>query len=114
MAITNPATRESLATYLGTLGRYISFHTNDPGTNGANEASGADYGGRVQTTWTGGTVDGTVTGSEVTIHVPAGAWAWCGIWSAASGGTWIEKFPVNANTLSAPGDIKVTPTLTLS
>ena len=114
MAITNPATREALATYLGTLGAYISFHTADPGTTGANEASGGGYGGRKLTNWTGGTADGTVTGSEVPIDVPAGTWAWCGIWSALSGGTFVEKFPVNSNTLSAAGTIKVTPTLTIS
>ena len=113
MAITNPATREALATYLGTLGAYISFHTTDPSTNGGNEASGGGY-ARKQTTWTGGTADGTVTGSEVTIDVPAGTWAWCGIWSAASGGTWVEKFPDNSNTLRAAGQIKVTPTLTIA
>ncbi|NKU38642.1 hypothetical protein GS901_04925 [Rhodococcus hoagii] len=49
--------------------------------------------------------------SRVEISVPAGTWAWCGIWSAQTGGTWVEKFPVNSTTLSAAGTILVTPTL---
>ncbi|NKU63884.1 hypothetical protein GS891_12255 [Rhodococcus hoagii] len=52
-----------------------------------------------------------MTGAAVEISVPAGTWAWCGIWSAQTGGTWVEKFPVNSNTLSAAGTILVTPTL---
>ena len=113
MAITNPVTRESLAVHLSTLGSWVSFHTGDPLTTGGLEASGGGY-ARKQTSWTGGTADGTVTGSEVTIDVPAGTWAWCGIWSAQTGGTWVEKFPVNSNTLSSAGQIKVTPTLTIA
>ncbi len=75
MPITNPATRESAALQISSLGSWISFHTTDPGTTGGNEASGGGY-ARKQTTWTGGAADGTVTGSQVTIDVPAGAWAW--------------------------------------
>ncbi|MBM4496319.1 hypothetical protein MWT96_20165 [Prescottella equi] len=113
MPITNPATRESAALHISSLGSWISFHTTDPGTTGGNEASGGGY-ARKQTTWTGGAADGTVTGSQVTIDVPAGAWAWCGIWSAQNGGTFVEKFSVNSNTLSAAGQIIVTPTITVS
>ncbi|NKZ75124.1 hypothetical protein GS934_16900 [Rhodococcus hoagii] len=38
----------------------------------------------------------------------------CGIWSAQNGGTFVEKFSVNSNTLSAAGQIIVTPTITVS
>ncbi|MFF0816653.1 hypothetical protein ACFYVR_16100 [Rhodococcus sp. NPDC003318] len=113
MAITNPATRESAALHISTLGTWISFHTADPGTTGANEASGSGY-ARVQTTWAGGASDGNVVGSEVEITVPPGAWSWCGINSASSAGTFVEKFSVPTNTLSAAGKIKVTPTISIA
>lgn len=114
MPITNPQLREDLALFIGnTKGSWISFHTADPSTNGVSEASGGGY-ARKQTAWTGGAIDGTITGSQVTIDVPAGTWAWCGIWSAQTGGTWVEKFSVNPTTLSAAGQIIVTPTITMS
>ncbi|MBM4489351.1 hypothetical protein GS966_28790 [Rhodococcus hoagii] len=110
MALSNPQLREDIAIFIKGKGSWISFHTTDPGTNGGNEASGGGY-ARKQTTWTDGAVDGIVTGAAVEISVPAGTWAWCGIWSAQTGGTWVEKFPVNSTTLSAAGTILVTPTL---
>lgn len=113
MAITNSTTKEALAVYFGTLGAYISLHTGDPSTTGTLEASGGGY-ARKQTTWTGGTADGIVTGSGVTIDAPAGTWAWAGIWNAASGGTFIEKFAINSTILSSPGQIVVTPTITVT
>ncbi|ORL15421.1 phage tail fiber protein [Prescottella equi] len=113
MALDVASTREQLAIYLGTLGSYISLHTADPGTTGASEATGGGY-ARVQTTWTGGTVDGTVTGSAVTITVPAGTYAWAGIWSAASSGNFIAKIALNSTTVTAVSQIIVSPTLSIA
>lgn len=112
MALSNPVLKEDVALFISTKGAWISFHTSDPGTTGANEASGSGY-ARKQTTWSGAAVDGVVLGSQVTITVPAGAWAWCGIRSAETGGTWVDKFQVNSTTLSAAGEIVVTPKIEL-
>lgn len=110
MAIAVPQTKEQVAIYYGTLGSWISLHTADPGTTGANEASGGGY-GRRQSTWTGGAVDGTIAGSAVTIPVAAGTYAWVGIWSASTGGTFVDKIAIASTQLGAAGEIVVTPTV---
>lgn len=113
MAINNPVTKEALAVYFGTLGSWISLHTGDPSTTGANEATGGSY-ARKQTTWAAGSADGIITGSEVTIDVAAGTYTWGAIWSAQSAGTFIEKFAISSTAYTGPGQMKVTPTVTVT
>lgn len=109
MAIAVNATRQTLAdTYTG-LGRWISMHTADPGTTGANEATGGSPAyARKQTTWTSGTT-GTNTGSVVTIDLPAGTYTHAGIWSAATGGTFIDKIAITTTVLGGQGQADATP-----
>jgi len=122
MAISVPATREALANAYSALGAYISLHTGDPGTTGANEATGGSPAyARKQTTWaTGDASDGVETGSQVTFDVPAGTYTHVGIWSATTGGTFIDsyKIPGTPNdagiVLSIQGQVRVTPTYTQS
>ena len=115
MAIAVNATKEALASAYVTLGAYISLHTSDPSTTGQNEAAGGtpSY-ARKQTTWTAGASDGIINGSEVSIDVPAGSYTHAGIWSAATGGNFIDKVSITATTLGAQGVVKVTPTVTVS
>lgn len=113
MAFTN-ATKETAALAVTALGAYISLHTADPGTTGASETSGSGY-ARKLTTWTGGSSDGSVAGSEVTFDAGAGTYTHIGIWSASSGGTFIAGFALSSSAvLSATGQILVTPTVTAS
>lgn len=113
MAIAVNATKESLATQYTSLGAYISLHTSDPGSTGANEATGGTPAyARKQTTWTAGGSDGISTGSEVTIDVPAGTYTHAGLWSAVTAGTFIDKVAISSTTLGGQGTIKVTPTYT--
>ncbi|RRQ26329.1 hypothetical protein DK926_18990 [Rhodococcus sp. Eu-32] len=106
--------KEDIAIYAGSLGSWISLHTADPGSSGANEASGGTY-ARKQTTWAGGPVDGTIAGSAVTIPVPAGTFAWAGIWSAQTGTTrFVGSIPIASTQLGAPGEIVVTPTVNVA
>ena len=107
------ATLEALATRYTELGAFISLHTGNPGATGASEATGGSY-ARKQTTWTLGASDGVATGSQVTFNVPAGTYAFAGIWTAATGGTFIGYVPITSTTLGAPGDILVTPTITVT
>lgn len=108
MAIAVQATRTALAAAYVALGAYISLHTADPGTTGTNEATGGSPAyARKQTTWSGST--DTRTGSEVTIDVAAGTYTYAGIWSAATSGTFVDKIAITSTTLSAQGQIKVTP-----
>jgi len=115
MAIAVNATKESLAVAYTNLGAWISLHTADPGTTGTSEATGGSPAyARKQTTWTAGSSDGVVTGSQVTFDVPAATYAYVGLWSASTGGTFIDKVAITSTTMSAQGQILVTPTFTQS
>lgn len=112
IAVTN--TKNALADKYGTLGTFISVHTASPGSTGASEATGGTPAYvRKATTW-GAASGGTITGSEVTIDVPAGTYAYAGLWSAATGGTFIDTVAVVSTTLGAQGQLKITPTYTQS
>lgn len=87
MALSNTAL-QTLYTSLKGMGAYVSAHTADPGTTGANEVSGAGY-NRVQATLPAGS-NGAGTAPAVSIPIPAGVEVkWIGVWSAATGGTFI-------------------------
>jgi hypothetical protein len=115
MAFTN-ATKETAALAVTGLGNYISLHTADPGTTGASEVTGGSPAyARKQTTWAGGSSDGSVAGEQVTFDAPAGTYTHMGIWTAASGGTFVAGFALSSPaTLAAQGQVQVTPTVTVS
>jgi hypothetical protein len=53
--------------------KYISLHTGDPGTTGANELTGGTPAyGAVATAWTAPTVDTAALSNQPTFNVPAG------------------------------------------
>jgi hypothetical protein len=90
---------------------WISAHTADPGTTGANQT-----GSRAQTTWGSagtGATGGDRVGSQVTIAIGAGVTVthW-GLNSAASGGTFHGGWPLGtAETFGSAGSLLHTPTL---
>ena len=94
------------------LGTWISAHTADPGTTGANEVTGGTY-ARVQTTW-GSPSGGASTGSQTSINIPAGTTVtYFGVWSTQSGGTWVTGGALSASeTFASAGVLAVTPTQT--
>lgn len=113
MAFTN-ATKEAAALAVSALGATISLHTGDPGTTGTSEATGgAPAYARKSTTWTGGTSDGSVSGSPVVFDVPAGTYTHIGVWN---GSTFIGGFPLSSSTGALPGQqtVTVTPQITVS
>lgn len=113
MAFTNTS-KETAALAITALGNYISLHTADPGTTGAGETSGGSY-ARKQTTWAGGAADGVVAGSAVTFDAAAGTYTHVGVWSAATGGTFIAGFALSASVnLSAAGQVLTTPSITVA
>ena len=89
---------------------YISAHTADPGTGGANEVAGGTY-ARQQTTWAAAS-GGSRTGSQVSIPIPASTTVthW-GLWSAATAGTFYGSYDMADETFSAGGNLLVTPTV---
>lgn len=114
MAIAVPATREALAVEYAAQGDFISLHTGNPGTTGANEAAGGGY-AREQTVWAAGGSDGVVTGSQVEITAAAGTYTHIGIFTLVAGGSFVDSYVLPAPvTLSVAGTIRVTPTYTQS
>jgi len=114
MAIAIATTRQSLATYYGTLGSYIGLCTGSPGTTTtpANEASGGSPAyARKQTTWTPST-GGVNNGSAVTIDVAAATYTHMTLCSAVSGANQIDNADITDVVMSAQGQIVVTPTFT--
>lgn len=116
MALATVATKEALADAYIALGSYISLHTGSPSTTGANEATGGSPAyARQQTTWSADAVDdGVRAGTQVAIDLPAGTYTHWGLWTASSGGTFIDGGTITSTTLGAQGQIKVTPTYTQS
>lgn len=96
---------------IAALGTWISAHTADPSTTGANEVTGGSY-ARQQTTW-GAASSGDRAGSEVSIPIPAATTVthW-GIWSASTAGTFIGGFALDAQeAFGSAGTLDHTPTL---
>ncbi|WP_278266208.1 hypothetical protein [Nocardia sp. AG03] len=93
---------------------YVSVHTGDPGTTGTNEASGGSPAyARVATTWSA-PANGQISGSQVTVDLPAGTYTHAGLWSAPTGGTFIDKVSIASTTLGAQGTLLITPTFAMS
>lgn len=109
-----PIAKEAAADAIAALGNFISLHTADPGTTGTNEATGGSPAyARQPTTWpSGDAIDGIVDGSQVVIDVPPGTYTHFGIWTAASGGTFIGGDAITSTPMGAQGQIKVTPKIT--
>ncbi|QLF84005.1 hypothetical protein SEA_UPYO_26 [Gordonia phage Upyo] len=109
------AALQAAYTAVKNMGGYISAHTADPGTTGANEvAAGPDY-NRVQATFPTGAA-GSGTAPQVSIPIPAGVTVThIGVWSAATGGTFIGThnapfspalpFPVKGNLTVQVGEV---------
>lgn len=116
MAFTNASKEAAAAAVVTGTNQFISLHTGDPGTTGANEATGGSPAyARKSTTWSAGASDGSVSGSQVTFDVPTGTYTHMGIWSAVSGGTFVGGFALSSSAaLGAQGQVLVTPTVTVS
>lgn len=91
---------------------FISLHTADPGDTGASEVTGGTY-TREATDWPAPAAS-SVTGSSVTLEVPAGVTIthW-GVWSLATGGDFIYGGQLPASeSFGSNGTYSVTPTMT--
>ena len=110
MAFTDATLNEAVEA-VSALGSWISAHTGDPSTTGANEVTGGSY-AREQTTW-GAASSGDQTGSEVSVSIPGGnTVSYWGIWSASSGGTFVGGFAISPSEgFGADGILNITPTI---
>ena len=67
---------------------YISLHTGDPGTTGANEVSGSGY-ARAAVTWNAAASGSRTNSNAIAITIPASTTVtYFGIWSASTAGTY--------------------------
>lgn len=109
------AAENAAVTGVKDAGSYISLHTADPGeVTGGSEVTGGAY-ARQQTTW-GTVTNSAVTGSAVTINVPAGTTIthW-GLWSVATAGTFLFSGALAASeSFGSNGTYSLTPTLSAS
>lgn len=116
MAIAIATTRQNLADRYGTLGTYIGTATGAPGTSAtpSNESTGGSPAyARKATTWSSGST-GTITGTAVTVDVPASTVTHILLASAVSGANMIDNADVTDIVFSAQGQAVVTPTFTIT
>lgn len=96
------------------VGTWISAHTGDPSTTGANEVTGGTY-ARQQTTWAAAS-GGSRAGSQVTIPIPAATTVthW-GFWTASTAGTFRGGFALSSSeAFGSAGTFLHTPTITVA
>lgn len=112
MAGYNNTSKDVALDAIGAAATFISLHSADPGTTGANEISGGTY-ARVATTW-GSAAASSKAGSQVTINVPAATTVtYWGVWTAGTAGTYYEGGALPASeTYGGAGTYLLTPTLT--
>ena len=118
MAIAIAATKNNLADRYGTIGSWIGTCTGAPGTSAtpSNESTGGSPAyARKQTTW-GSASSGAITGSAVTIDVPASTITHILLASAATVATTnqVDNADVTDIVFSAQGQAVVTPTFTVT
>lgn len=108
-AARNRASDDNVAGY-----PYYSLHTGDPGTTGANEATGGSPAYARKQPTMGSSSGGTATSTgAVNFDVPAGTYSWLGRWSAATGGTFGGAVPIGPIVLAAQ-DVIVLQTATVT
>ena len=103
------AVKDDVVDVITGQGSWISLHTGDPATTGANEAA-VD---REQTTW-GASSGGVAIGSQTThADAPAVHYTHYGVWTAATSGTFCWGFALDpGTTLDSIGTVYVTPRVT--
>lgn len=108
MTIAVNATKEALASTYTDLGDLVSLHTADPGSTGANEATGGSPAyARQAAVWTGGASDGFSQAGQVTFDVPAGTYTHAGLWTSA--GVFVDKAAITSVTMGGQGQVLITP-----
>ena len=86
---------------------YVSLHTADPGTTGSNEVSGGSYNRQPLTLAAPSSMSTSNTNDLIFSNMPAVTVTHIGLWTAATGGTFLWSGALTqARTLSA-GDALV-------
>ena len=114
MAAPSVAAKNNMLDSLGTVAVFVSLHTADPGTTGASEATGgAPAYARKSITWNAAATTKTSSNAPV-FDVPAGTYAFFGLWSAVSAGTYYDGGPLSAPEVFAGQGTYTLSTVTLT
>jgi hypothetical protein len=114
MAIATAQGKENAAAGYTGPATHVSVHTADPGTTGANEATGGSPAyARIPIVWSAGGVDGVYQSQLISIDLPAGSYTHVGLWTALTGGTFLDKSAITL-TMAAQGLFKIILTTTAS
>lgn len=117
MPIATNIMKENLADAYAAAAAYVSLHTADPGTTGTNEVSGGSpaYARKSTSSWGTDTTDDGIRTVTVTFDVPSGVTVThIGLWTASSGGTFLDKATVASQAFASQGTYQVTLTYTQS
>ena len=109
MALSN-AGKDVMLDALADVAVYVSLHTADPGTTGANEATGGSPAySRKSITWNTAANGNLDSSNQPVFDVPAGTYSHFGLWSAATGGTFYGGGALSASeTFAAQGTYTLT------
>jgi hypothetical protein len=106
------ATAQNITNDYTALGNWIGVATGPPGTTATvlNEAVGGSPAyARQATTWTAG-VNGTATGSSITLNLPAGTYPYLIMCQSSTGNTLVDWCILNTPIMvSSQAAIQVTP-----
>lgn len=109
MALSDAA-KNAMLDELGTLAGFMSLHSADPGTTGANELSGGSPGyARKAITWSAAAAGAKAISNQPVFDVEGGdTVAFVGFWSASTAGTFYGSDDVVSETFGAQGTYTVT------
>lgn len=94
---------------------YLSLHTGDPSTTGANEASGGSYARQALNTAWGTASGGSISAAQQSFSVNAATYTHFGFWTASTAGTFLGGNALAAQQqLTSAGVVKVTATLNVT
>lgn len=88
---------------------YLGLNTGDPGTTGANEVSGGSY-ARQSITFgaaSGGSVASNTAQSFTSMPAESGGIGYFSVWTASSGGTYLEGGTLSGLSGSLPSGITI-------
>lgn len=115
MALNVAASKNALAGKFATDATWIAVCTASPGAGPAvsNEATGGSPAyARKQTTW-GSASGGVISGSAVTVDLPAGTYTHIAICTASTGSTLYEWYALGTSlVMSVQGTVQITPSFT--
>ncbi|MHB1472412.1 MAG: phage tail fiber protein [Dermatophilaceae bacterium] len=91
---------------LVSAGLWVSIHSADPGTTGANEATGGGYARLSVGTWPAAASSSLTWTGNLVFSLPVGTWTYFGVWSASTAGSFVVSGPLgSAITTKTPNTI---------